>query len=197
MVCWPGSPDACRGLSGRPARVAGLLATLLAAAAPSRALASELEYQIKAEFMERFTRFIDWPEVSFPAPDAPFVFCTVGEASLGGPLERMAKERKAKGRPIVVRRMTSPSQPEGCHLLFIAQSEQESLREILSHVVGKPILTVGDTSGFASAGVMINFFAERDFVRFEINMSAAREAGLKVSSKLLKLGRIVTSDSEP
>ncbi|PTL81137.1 DUF4154 domain-containing protein [Vitiosangium sp. GDMCC 1.1324] len=175
----------------------GLLATLLAVGAPSRAPASELEYQVKAEFMERFTRFIDWPEVSFPAPDAPFVFCIVGEASFGDYLERMAAERKAKGRPIVVRRMAFPSSPEGCHLLFIAQSEQKRLEEILSHVVGKPILTVGDTSGFASAGVMINFFVERGFVRFEINMSAAREAGLKFSSKLLKLGRIVTTESEP
>jgi hypothetical protein len=197
MVCWPGAPGACRGLSGGAAWPAGLLAVLLAVGAPSRALASELEYQVKAEFMERFTRFIDWPEASFPAPDAPFVFCTVGEASFGGYLERLAAEHKAKGRPIVVRRISSSAQSEGCHLLFIAQSEQESLGEILPQVAGKPILTIGDTSGFASAGVMINFYVERDFVRFEINMSAARKAGLKFSSKLLKLGRIVTTDSAP
>jgi hypothetical protein len=197
MGCWPVAPGACRGLSGGAAWPAGLLAVLLAVGAPSRALASELEYQVKAEFMERFTRFIDWPEASFPAPDAPFVFCTVGEASFEGYLERLAAEHKVKGRPIVVRRISSSAQAEGCHLLFIAQSEQEHLKEILPQVAGKPILTVGDTSGFASAGVMINFYVERDFVRFEINMSAARKAGLKFSSKLLKLGRIVTTDSAP
>jgi hypothetical protein len=178
-------------------RAPWVLATLLAVGAPPRALASELEYQVKAEFMERFTRFIDWPETSFPAPDAPFVFCTLGEVSFGEYLERMAKEHKVKGRPILIRHMTSPTQLEGCHLLFIARSEQERLEAILSQVVGLPILTVGDTSGFASAGVIINFFMEREFVRFEINMNAAREAGLKFSSKLLKLGRIASADSVP
>jgi hypothetical protein len=59
-----------------------MLATLLAVGAPSRVSASELEHQVKAEFMERFTRFIDWPEESFPTPDAPFVFCTVGADTL-------------------------------------------------------------------------------------------------------------------
>jgi hypothetical protein len=165
--------------------------------ASSRALANEPEYQVKAEFMERFTRFIDWPEASFPAPDAPFVFCTLGEAPFGQSLERLAAEHKVKGRPILIRHMTSPTQLEQCHLLFIAQSEQQRLRAILSQAVGKPILTVGDTSGFASAGVIINFFIERELVRFEINVKAARETGLTFSSKLLKLGRLVTEDSVP
>jgi hypothetical protein len=197
MVFWPGAPDAFPGLSGRPVRFAGVLATLLAVGAPSRVFADELEYQVKAEFMERFTRFIDWPEVSFPAPDAPFVFCTVGADVFGGYLEKMAGERKARGRPIAVRHMTSALQPEGCHLLFIAQSEEQRLDELLPQVAGKPILTVGDTSGFAAKGVIINFFLESSSVRFEINMSAAQQAGLKLSSKLLKLGRVVRAGNEP
>jgi hypothetical protein len=178
-------------------RAPWVLATLLAVGAPSRARASELEYQLKAEFMERFTRFIDWPEASFPAPEAPFVFCTLGEVSFGEYLESMAAEHKVKGRRLVIRRLTSPTQLQECHLLFIARSERERLKAILSQVVGKPILTVGDTSGFASAGVIINFFMEREFVRFEINLDAARETGLKFSSKLLKLGRNVTAGSVP
>jgi hypothetical protein len=93
--------------------------------------------------------------------------------------------------------MSSAQHPGECHLLFIAESEKQRLHEILLKIVGKPILTVGDTSGFSSQGVIINFFLESDFVRFEINMSAAQEAGLKFSSKLLKLGRIVKADNEP
>ncbi|MBZ0094323.1 MAG: YfiR family protein [Sulfuricella sp.] len=38
---------------------------------------------------------------------------------------------------------------------------------------------------------MVNFYLEQNKVRFEINNEAAGRAGLKVSSQLLKLARIV------
>jgi len=39
--------------------------------------------------------------------------------------------------------------------------------------------------------VAINFYQEQNKVRFEINPAAARRAGLKISSQLLRLARIV------
>ncbi len=52
-------------------------------------------------------------------------------------------------------------------------------------------MTVGDVKGFAQLGGIINFIIVKNKVRFEINMKAAEEAGLKISSKLLRLARIV------
>jgi hypothetical protein len=44
---------------------------------------------------------------------------------------------------------------------------------------------------FAAHGGMIQFSLEDQHVRFDINLSAASRAGLKISSKLLALAQIV------
>ncbi len=58
-------------------------------------------------------------------------------------------------------------------------------------VKGLPILTVGETPGFAERGGMIRFTLEDNRVRFEINVEAAREADLNISSRLLTLAKII------
>ena len=52
-------------------------------------------------------------------------------------------------------------------------------------------LTVGDTKGFADCGGVINFVLENDRVQFEVNRKAAEQAGLKISSKLLSVAKLV------
>jgi hypothetical protein len=54
------------------------------------------------------------------------------------------------------------------------------------------VLTVGDTDGFAQRGGAINFTLQARKVRFEINPAAAEQAGLKMSSQLLKLATLVS-----
>jgi len=50
---------------------------------------------------------------------------------------------------------------------------------------------VADSGGFAEAGVLINFYTTSDTVRFEINETAVDRSGLKISSKLFKLAKVV------
>jgi hypothetical protein len=56
------------------------------------------------------------------------------------------------------------------------------------------VLTVGEIEGFARRGGTINFYLEDDKVRFEINPESTRERGLRMSSQLLALGRIVATE---
>jgi hypothetical protein len=46
---------------------------------------------------------------------------------------------------------------------------------------------------FATRGGMVNFIIEDNRVQFEINIDAAERAGLKISSRALKLARVVRS----
>ena len=50
---------------------------------------------------------------------------------------------------------------------------------------------MGESPGFASGGGGINFFIEGKRMRFEINPEATKRANLRVSSKLLRLARVV------
>ena len=103
----------------------------------------------------------------------------------------MAASRQFKERTCEVRRVRAGSSLGGCHLLYIAASEAPRLVQILAAVSGKPVLTVGDSQGFAERGVLINLFEEAGYMRFDINMAAVHASPLKFSSQLLRLGRQV------
>ncbi len=57
------------------------------------------------------------------------------------------------------------------------------------------VFTVSDQGGFAAAGGIANFILVDQKIRFEINPSAARRAGLKISSSLLRLAKLVGNAS--
>jgi hypothetical protein len=158
------------------------------------AAASPTEAEVMAEFIERFTLFIEWPAGALGGPDDPFVVCVVGATAVQGPLVALTRSRPIKGRRAVVRAVDAGRRPEAiaeCHVAFIGGSESKHLPLLLGHAGGRPVLTVSNTPGFADAGVAINLFRESRRLSFEINPSAAAGAGLKVRSNLLRLGRLV------
>jgi hypothetical protein len=52
---------------------------------------------------------------------------------------------------------------------------------------------VGDTDGFVQQGGMINFVLVNNRVQFEVNRWAIEVAGLKISSKLLSVAKLVVN----
>jgi hypothetical protein len=112
----------------------------------------------------------------------------LGDDPFGKSLRVVAGEQ-VSGHKLTVMQADSIAKPAGCQVLFISHSERERLSQILSAVKGAPVLTVGDTKGFADDGVIINFVLEGSKVRFEINTDAADRAGIKISSKLLQLAK--------
>ena len=172
----------------RPLR--SLVALVLVLAAPVRAQVPE--YEAKSEFLERFTRFIEWPAGSSAEdPSTPFVIGVVGRDPFGPYLDALAT-RTIKGKSVRVRRLSGTTELAGCcHLLFIAASEARDLPRILERTAARPVLTVGDTKGYGEAGVLINLVADGGRIAFEVNESAVRKSGLKFNSKLLRLARLV------
>jgi hypothetical protein len=167
------------------------VAALLAAAAPAHA--DELEYMLKAEFMERFTHFVDWPADAFRTPDAPFVFCVVGDSPISPYLERIARDRRIKDRHAEVRHLRPGQDPGACHMLLIGADERQRLHVLLARIANRPVLTVSDAEGFGKEGVLINFYiSDDDRVRFEISSNEVKRSPLKISAQLLRLARVAT-----
>ena len=63
--------------------------------------------------------------------------------------------------------------------------------KILASSKGSSTLTVGEAKGFAERGGIINLTREENKLRFEVNINAAAQTRLKISSKLLALAKIV------
>jgi hypothetical protein len=54
---------------------------------------------------------------------------------------------------------------------------------------------VGDSAAFSEQGGIITFVFEGDKLRFEINLESSERAGVRMSSQLLKLARILPRKS--
>ena len=149
------------------------------------------EYQVKAAYLYNFAKFVDWPAAAFASPTTPLSICILGEDPFGGGLHEVVRGKTAGGRILAVRSLSDISGARGCHVLFISAVEWKANRPVLGRLAGSGVLTVGEAPGFTTGGGIVNFKLEGRRVRFEINVDAARQAQLQISSKLLSLAEIV------
>lgn len=149
------------------------------------------EYLIKAGFIYNFANLVQWPSNAFSQPDSPIVIGIFGEDPFGTILDRVLESKKVNGRSFVVKRLRSVPDLRECHIVFVSSSEMAHLAEAIHLVKGMPILTIGEIPGFAKRGGIINLVLEDSKVHFEVNVEAAKEADLNISSRLLALARIV------
>ncbi|MEE8400109.1 MAG: YfiR family protein [Desulfobacterales bacterium] len=152
--------------------------------------APDREYLIKAAFLYNFARFVNWPDDAFPDAHSPLSLCIVGKDPFLDALKTI-KGKTIRGRKLEITHLARIENLEQCHMLFISASEEHRLPEILDTLREESILTVSDMSRFALRGGAIHFITVSSKIRFEINVDATDTVGLKISSKLLKLARVV------
>ena len=119
------------------------------------------------------------------------MICVLSQNPFGNQLQQITDGKRVGGRRIQVLFLDRVRDARTCQVLFISSSERSQIKEVLENLRGSNTLTVGDTSGFAQSGVAINFILEQDRVHFEINVKSAQKAGLKLSSKLLSVAKVV------
>lgn len=173
--------------------IAILLCSSLAvgANAQSSDSAASSEYLIKAGFIYNFAQLVQWPNGSFTQADSPIVIGILGTDPFGESIDRVFQNKKLEGRSLVVKRLKRGSSFKDCNILFVSSSEAAHLDEVLQNTKGMPILTIGEMPGFATRGGIINLTLEGNRVRFEVNIEAAKQANLNISSRLLALAKIV------
>ena len=168
-------------------RLLGLAALcLLLASPPVASCASRDEYEVKAAFLLNFARLIDWPKDFRPRDGAPWVVAVAGNEDVVGTLRKSLGKAKVDDAPVSVRAVSAAEELVGTHILFITRDDAAG-RDLAAAAVGRPVLIVGESQGFARRGGIVNFVRRDKKLRFEINHDAASAAGLKVSSRLLRL----------
>jgi YfiR/HmsC-like len=171
--------------------------------------AKPTEYQVKAAYLRNFAQFVEWPQAaSAPAgsaaqgnapaqgnaagqPDEPFPICILGQDPFGPALDAALSGETAGRHPLVPRRVANAKDAAAiCRVVFIAEDDRD-LRKDLAALDKSAVLTVGDHAEFLKRGGMIQFVLEGNRVRFEVNLTAAKRAGLNLSSELLKVAAVV------
>ena len=146
------------------------------------------EYQVKAAFLFKFSKFLEWPAEAMGQPGEPFVVGVLGKDPFGNYLDEIIAGEKIMDHPMIVRRFNNAEEVNKCHILFVNMPGKTS--EVINALKGNSILTVSDDNDFSRNGGIIKFFTENEMIRLQINLDAAKAANLNVSSKLLRIAKI-------
>ena len=168
--------------------VAICVLTSVPSASPEQPIAAST---LKAAFTLNFAKFTEWP--ALPS-GAPLNLCVVGDEGIAATLTETARGQNIGGHTLAVSRPRDSGSWLTCHVLFIAESETPRSAAGLAGIKAQPVLTISDAKGFAQAGGIIELYVEAGRMRFAINVDAAERAGLRLSSRLLGLAKVVRSE---
>jgi hypothetical protein len=176
------------------------------------------EYELKMAYMYNFLKYVEWPREKNPDEAAkesdqnkdkqpePILIGVVGKDPFGKAWE-IIQEKKINDRKIVYKIFDLSDEEEEkqkimaeeirkCQLLFIPKAEEKYLDKILPLVRDYSVLTISETEDFLEQGGIINFVMEKNKIRFEINLDAAKEAGIQFKTSVLKLAKKIIQTKE-
>ena len=148
------------------------------------------EYQVKALFLLNFIKYVDWPSDALAGPNDPIVIGTIGQNDLYDELQHAAAGKTINGRALVIKHFADGDDLRPCAILFISSSEDSRLGKIMAQTGGSPILTVGEDDDFLQKGGIINLDLKDSKIHLEVNLKAARQVNLEISSRLLSVAEV-------
>jgi hypothetical protein len=148
------------------------------------------ERSVKAAYVLNLTRYVEWPQQS-----KELIIGFLGDGPMGTTLKKLLDGRTSDLR--VIRVVLSPTDTElqSCNMVYIADPSPKKIHTTLDKLYDKAVLTVGDSESFARDGGMVGLVRVGDEVKIHINLRAAQDVGLIISSRLLDLSTIVQADS--
>ncbi len=149
--------------------------------------------RVKVAFVWNFILYTNW---SADIGDK-LNLCLLGDVSFIKFVD-LIKNKPIKGRLLEIKHLKNiESTFDECQVIFVADSlSQTDLGKLLKRINNKPILTISSMEGFASQGGMINLIQVKNKRKFEINLGSATSAGIKFSSKMLKLSHRIIQAKE-
>lgn len=162
-----------------------VLASLSVAAASVRADAvTQREDQFKAAYVFNFVKFVEWPVAE---QSDTLTVCFVGAEGVHTALTTGIASKRVGQRSLATLNITDTSPTDACSALYVEASRASGY----TLPSGQAVLTISDAANFTASGGMIGLFTDSHRLRFNINLHSAHQAGLRVSSDLLKLAASV------
>jgi len=146
--------------------------------------------KVYAAFVMNFARNVEWPEEK---KDGDFIIGIIHYPSLADQLRTVvaAQLKTVHNQRIIIKELSSTSEIDFCHILFIGESETESFTKLIDGLRNKPILLVTEREGLAKKGSCINFLLVDGKLKFEVNNNSFEKHRLKSSDDLRRFGILV------
>lgn len=145
------------------------------------------EDAIKVGLIYNFLHYTAWPDDALDA--GSYTVCFYGDDPFAGRLSLMA-ERSVNQRAIRIEHLSNDSEARACSVVFVNATERERWPRLREALGDSCVLTVSDFEGFAAAGGMIEFTAQRNRIGLRINADAVSAARLSVQDRLLRLAEL-------
>lgn len=173
-------------MNRRPLLIIALAASSLAAGTGhARQASAPPDAGARAAIIYNFTRFSSWDADRFATPSSPVVLCVHPRHALAAHLAAL------EGRPVGDRSLRvrqTAGFDRSCHAAVVGPADANPAR--LASLAREGVLTIGDSEGFITNGAIGIITVGRQ-IRFEINNRNARNAGVVLSSSLLRLAVVV------
>jgi hypothetical protein len=148
--------------------------------------ADEFKNKAKAVMVYKFFQYVSWPQTKIFSASNEAGFCYHGKNSFL-PILSYIKNKKKTGPQFSIKEVSSFDNLDGCHLLFVSKLDDSTLSFLRRAPL--PILTVSDQVSFFENEGMISLYFEEDRLQLEVNKTRLSQAGLKISSKLLRIAK--------
>lgn len=163
-------------------------ATLLSLPAMGQPMSSE--DSVKAAYLYNFAKFTRWPEAAFPDRTAPIRLCILGARDMSNALQQILVDKYVDERPVIaVPVNNTATELRSCQLIYHSANSGLSDWEVLRMVQDYPVLTIGEGGDFLDVGGVLSFVTVDQRIRFEVNLPAAKRAGINLSSRLVNIAR--------
>jgi hypothetical protein len=155
-----------------------------AVSAPVLAQSAHSEDSVKAAYIYRFTGYVDWPEET--GAGHPFVIDVYGDPGLAAALQRLLPGHPINKQPAEVREVSRIQDLGNAQIVYVGPGHADFLRAVAAHQ-SRSMLIVSDDEQGLDLGSVFNFVTVDNRVRFEVSLTAADRAGIKISSELLSV----------
>jgi hypothetical protein len=151
---------------------------------------------VKAAFLHRFASYVEWPPDALG--DGPFVIAVVGSEQVSEHLGELLPRMTLQGRRAEVRSIDRGTDLDGVHILYISTDMLARTRELRAAAAQLAVLLVTDGDVDFDDGGVINFLETGGKVQFEVSLTAADRARLRIDSALLAVAaRVEQPDGGP
>lgn len=145
---------------------------------------------LKAAYIERFTRFITWPNDDSEIGETIDIG-VFKDAEFTEILKKIYTNQKIKNKKVKVAYISTIESAKNKDIVFIGKIDDTELFGLTSALKNLPVLTIANTEGYSDKDVIINLYPEGGNLKFEINTTASESAGLIISYRLLQKARLI------
>lgn len=165
-----------------------ILALILLWIATATFAQEKSSHEVYSLMVFNFSRYVEWPD---QAEEGDFIIGVIGDDQVFNTLKQWYDGKPKGTKKYIIKKLTSPAECSACQVVYVAARESKAFDYIRKASAGKPILTITDSNGLGHKGSCINFKTVDGKLRFELNEAIVRQAGLKVSSSLVRMAILI------